>query len=281
MKPTFIGIGAQKCASTWLYRILADHPEVTVSPQKEVDFFSYRFDHGYRWYEARFDGCERRRMIGEISPSYFCEPAVPARVRRYLPDARILVSVRDPVVRALSNHRHEVRVGHLASEDLSFESGLANNPMYIEQGRYATHLKRWLEHFPREQILVVFMEDIERDPLQVARAVYAFLGIDGDHPPSKPADRANRSYAVRNRTLSGIKDLIYERTRGPALHWLWTLGAAAGLREVYRGINVIPSDRLIPPPKGETLAALRAVFEPEVRELSELTGRPLDGWLRS
>jgi hypothetical protein len=86
------------------------------------------------------------------------------------------LSLRDPVERALSNHRHEVRVGHLAGADLSFETGLANNPMYVEQGLYATHLKNWMRHFPRADILVVLMEDIASDPLAVSKTVYRSWG---------------------------------------------------------------------------------------------------------
>ena len=155
-RPTYVGIGAQKCASTWLHRILAEHPQVAVPEAKEVDFFSWRFDHGYQWYERQFaTGPETAVARGEISPSYFAEPAVPARIARYAPEVRVLLSLRDPVQRALSNHRHEVREGHLTGPDLSFEAGLANNPMYVEQGLYATHLRQWLHHFPRERILPI------------------------------------------------------------------------------------------------------------------------------
>ena len=78
-KPTFIGIGAQKCASTWIYDILKDHPDVALSELKEVDFFSYKYDHGLQWYENNFSEAGTQSVIGEISPSYFHEPAVPAR----------------------------------------------------------------------------------------------------------------------------------------------------------------------------------------------------------
>lgn len=279
MKPTFIGIGAQKCASTWLHGILEEHPEVGVAVRKEVDFFSYHFDHGYEWYEKQFAGCESKTAVGEISPSYFCEPAVPQRVQQYLPDARILLSLRDPVQRALSNHRHEVRVGHFTGSGLSFEAGLANNPMYIEQGCYATHLKRWLQHFPDEQILAVLMEDVENDPSAVARNVYRFLGVDAAYQPRQGSKRFNRSYANRSQLLSGIKDLVHRGTRTPGLAWLWSLGSALGLKAVYRGINTLPSEAAIPDPGEEVLRELRQRFAPEVRELSTLIRRPLDAWL--
>lgn len=281
MKPNFIGIGAQKCASTWLYRILADHPQAGVSTEKEVDFFSYRFDHGYRWYERRFAHYrgQGKRALGEISPSYFCDPAAAERAARYAPEAKILVSLRDPVERAISNHRHEVRVGHVPADDTTFESGLANNPMYVEQGRYATHLRRWLGVFPADRVLVVFMDDIGRDPAGVARTVYEFLGLDASFVPPGTRERVNASFATRYPALSELKDRIYRRTDNVVLRWSWRLGATIGLRSLYRGINVIPSSEVIPPPRPETIEALRRDLEPEIRELERITGRNLERWL--
>jgi hypothetical protein len=278
-RPTYVGIGAQKCASTWLHRVLAEHPQVAVPAVKEVDFFSWHYDHGFQWYERCFAGVDpAARARGEISPSYFSEPAVPARLARYAPDVKILLSLRDPVQRALSNHRHEVREGHFTGPDFSFEAGLANNPMYLEQGLYATHLRRWLRHFPQEQVLVVLTEDVEADPAEVCRAVYRFLGVDDGYVPAGLRERFNRSFASRSRWLTEVKDAVYASTRVPGLRWAWETAAGLGLRSVYRGINEVSSDDLIPPPRAETIAQLRHRFEPELRELEVLLGRSLEGW---
>lgn len=278
-RPSFVGIGAQKCASTWLHRILAAHPDVIVPGAKEVDFFSYRYDHGYQWYERCFAAHRTANARGEISPSYFAEASVPERVARYVPQAKILLSLRDPVERALSNHRHEVRVGHLTGADLRFETGLRNNPMYVEQGRYATHLRNWLRHFDRASILVVLMEDIEAGPHAVCENVYRFLGIDERFVPPGLGSRYNPSFATRWSPLTTMKDAVYGATRFPGLRWLWDAAARGGLRSIYRDVNVLPSSAVIPPPAAETLLQLRAQFAPEVRELETMIGRSLSTWL--
>jgi Sulfotransferase domain len=277
-RPTFVGIGAQKCASTWLHRILAEHPEVAMPEAKEIDFFSYRYDRGCQWYERCFAGAGRQAR-GEISPSYFCEPAVPARLARYAPDMKILLSLRDPLERALSNHRHEVREGHFTGPDLSFEAGLANNPMYVEQGLYATHLRQWLRHFPLEQVCVVFQEDVECAPEDVCRTVYHFVGVDAGFCPVGLRERYNRSFASRSRVLATFKDSVYGATRLPGLRWAWEAAAGVGLRSLYRGVNEVPSDLVIPAPRAETIAQLQQRFEPEVRELERTLGRSLESWL--
>lgn len=279
-RPTYVGIGAQKCASTWLHAILAEHPQVGVPAHKELDFFSHRYDRGYQWYERCFGGTGPARARGEISPSYFCEPCVPERVARYLPEARILLMLRDPVQRALSNHRHEVRSGHLQGRDLSFEAGLENNPMYVEQGLYAKHLRNWLQYFPLERVLVVYQEDVERNPVAVARRVYGFLGVDATFDPPSLRIQRNASYVDRSSGLAAAKDALYAATRHAWLRGVWDAAARVGLRSAYRRVNRRPSAAVIPPPRAETLAQLRARFEPEIRELETVLGRPTP-WLAS
>ena len=63
---------------------------------------------------------------------------------------KLILFLRNPLDRLISNHKHEIRVSHLAGNELSVEFGLMNNPSYVEQGLYATHLERWLEYFPKE-----------------------------------------------------------------------------------------------------------------------------------
>lgn len=278
MKPTFIGIGVQKCATTWLHRVLSEHPEVGMSPVKELNFFSHRFDHGYDWYERQFNDCVGR-VIGEISPSYFYDAAVPQRVADYLPNMKVVVSFRDPVQRSMSNHRHEVRAGHFTGPDLSLEAGLANNPLYVHQGLYATHFRNWLAAFPRRQILVVLQEEIEKDPVTVAAEVYDFLGVDRSFRPQEPSKRYNRSFTNKSASLKRFKDSLFSLAQKPGFGWLWVASSKMGIKSLYRRFNVVESESVIPEPSEQTMQRLRLQFEPEVRDLSKLIGRSLDRWL--
>ena len=91
MQPNFLGLGAQKCASSWIHKILEDHPDVFVSQPKELDFFTNYFNRGYTWYERHFNGAGSAKAIGEVSPSYFCDPLAPERIRRYRDVPRFLL----------------------------------------------------------------------------------------------------------------------------------------------------------------------------------------------
>jgi hypothetical protein len=92
--------------------------------------------------------------------------------------------------------------------------------------------------------------------------------------------RFNPSYSTRYRGLTRAKDTLYEQLRHSNLHWLWSLCTAIGLKNLYRTLNTVPSETVIPRPDEHTLATLRNQFAPEIRELSQLIGRPLDDWLQ-
>jgi len=278
MKATFLGIGAQKCATTWLHDILADHPQVSLPSTKEVDFFSNYFDYGFQWYENHFRATPAQRVCGEVSPSYLHGLAVPKRVFAYDKHMRLILLLRNPIDRAVSNHKHEVRIGHLSGADLTFEFGLHNNPAYVEQGLYASHLERWLEYFPRQRILVMLMDDIIADTGAAARTVYEFLGVRSDHLSKSLHERSNESYVNPHQSLERMRKAAFGAMTALGMGRLWTTIAAAGARKIYRQVNWRTFEGVIPPMKEATREKLRAEFAPDLERLEVLIGRSLKHW---
>ncbi|MBK1719138.1 sulfotransferase domain-containing protein [Thiocystis violacea] len=274
----FIGIGAQKCASTWLHDILLDHPGVVLGQRKEIDFFSYHYGRGHQWYERQFPELRQGVLAGEISPSYFVTQDVPARLRAYNPSVKILLSLRDPVERAISNHRHEVRLGNFSGPDLGFEAGLDNNPMYFEQSRYGTHLLRWRSHFPASRILVVLQEDIEANPVSVAQQVYSFLDLDPGHLSAALHARSNESHLHRSRGLESVRLGLRGTARSLGMDAVWRAAQRAGLQPLYRRLNRRASTLAIPRVSEATRQHLRERLEGEIRLVEELLERPLPTW---
>ena len=278
MKPTFIGIGAQKCASTWIYRILMDHPQAWLSRPKELDFFSYYYGFGFQWYEEHFRGGSGSLAIGEISPSYLCDLAAPLRTYQYEPSMRIIVCLRDPVDRLYSNHLHEIRIGHYEGKNLSVEAGLANNPMYIEQSRYATHLERWLHWFQREQMLFLLQEEIRESPEEQAKRIYQFLCIDPDHRSSFLFKRSNISRMARSNSIEYFIKKLGWLGRRFGLNGAVTRIRGNRIVANIRMANTAPMYGTIPDMLPETRVALHKELAGEVIRLAELLGRENFPW---
>jgi hypothetical protein len=280
-KPGFIGIGGQKCATTWIFRNLQDHPQAALSPRKELHFFSATFDRGYRWYEAQFPARPMAKVAGEVSTSYLCSADAPRRAARYNPDFKLVLALRDPVDRAFSNHLHEVRAGHIQSDLFAFEDAEALNPMYLEQGRYASHLRRWLEYFPREHLIVLFQEDIEQQPEAQARALYEFLGIDPGYRSPYLSERVNASATDRSPAAKRLLQAGARMIRGVfGERFMRELRALGPMRKV-REANQQTLSEVVPPMRSETRRRLIAEFATDMHDLAALIGRadlPWPSW---
>ncbi|MEM7507243.1 MAG: sulfotransferase [Pseudomonadota bacterium] len=275
--PNFIGIGVQKCATSWLHETLNAHPDIFTSDTKEVEFFTAFYDRGYEWYESHFAEGAAVPARGETSPSYFYHPEAPARVRAYRPEMKIIVIFRDPVRRAFSNHLHELRMRHLTSAR-DFETGLANNPCYVEQGRYATHTARWFAAFPRDQVLALLFEEITADPQGSVRQVYEFLGVNADFTSDDLGRKSNESVAFRydglQKTLQRGGHMLRRAGLGGALE---RLKALPGIRHLM-ALNKQDLREITPPMLDETRRRLAADLAPEMRDLAKLLGRDSLPW---
>lgn len=275
-RQALIGIGAQKCASSWLHAVAGSHPEIGVSDPKEVDFFSYYFDRGYRWYEGHFETGPGIRICFENSPSYFHDPRAAGRARGYSPDLKILALLREPVKRAFSNHMHEIIKGHIAP--CPFEEGLDNNPAYLEQGLYATHLARWFDAFPAGQVRVMFAEEIALDARAAARDVFEFCGVDPEFDSPILHERRNESDRARIPVLrTGLRaggDWLRRRGMEPVLARVKATGPVSALLRA----NKVDIREEIPPMRPETVARLTDYFAPEMIRLKQMLGRDHLPW---
>lgn len=276
--PNFIGIGVQKCASTWLYAALRAHPEVWIAPAKELNFFSCYYAYGQHWYERHFISPDPRIAYGEISPSYFCNPQAIARIYRYLPEVKLLVSFRDPIARAYSHHAHEVRAGRYQCRDYAFEEAVQQNEMYLEQSCYAKYLRQWYDYFPRDHVLVFFQEEIRQQGERECQRLYQFLGLSPALAHYDTTQTINSGYIPQSRWLDQLLPEISSRLQRSGLQGLIKTIKATGLPAALRAYNQKPSHTVIPPLKPATEQTLRAYFQPEMAELKQLLQRDTLPW---
>jgi len=198
-KICFIGIGGQRCGKNTIYTWLEEHPQICTTPKMELHYFTHKYSRGYEWYESHFQPDSHTQIIGEMSSSYLYDYETPERVYKYKPDMKIILSVRDPVKRLVSAFKHDIQTGCIPSKaHYSIEEGIRNNPTYIEYGLYYTHLKRWLEIFPKENILVIDFHKMINHPVRFSTELFNFLGVDSSFIPSSVNRTYNKSYIPRH-----------------------------------------------------------------------------------
>ena len=190
--PNFIIIGCQRCGTTSLYTYLAQHPQILTPIKKEMDFFSWHFDRGIDWYLAHFPPMPpgEQFLTGEASPSYFDSREAPERLYSLFPEAKLIVLLRNPVDRAISQF---YRLTDLNWEARSLDRVISDeierlnqNPEYIigeepgnylARGRYIEFIKNWRTFFPREQLLILKSEDFYAGAATTVKQVLEFLDL--------------------------------------------------------------------------------------------------------
>jgi len=193
-------VGAQRCGTTYLHDLLAAHPEIAMArparPEPKVFLSDELADRGRDWYlDTYFAHATDERLLGEKSTSYLEYAEAATRAAAMLGDPLIVVQLRDPVQRAISNWAFSSDSG-LETRPLAealwanLEGTLPWDPdqtsvppfAYLERGRYADHLGPWTAHFG-DDVKVVFLEELRSGAEEVGD-VYASLGVDpGVRPP--------------------------------------------------------------------------------------------------
>lgn len=197
--PDFVGVGAQRSGTSKTFKLLSQHPEIHVPVElsehlkreagmglKERHWFERFMKHPWRdeYVDAYRDDFPRFRgkKTGEWTACMMYSWWMLPLLKKCAPDARILVSLRDPVERYVSGMAYVKR-------RVMNESMVASDAFH--RGCYATQLKRLLEVYPREQVLVIQFERLIRDPVGTARKVYAHVGVDPRYEPENPEKVVN------------------------------------------------------------------------------------------
>lgn len=274
--PNVIVIGAMKAGTTSMHNYLDVHPDVAVSTEKEMRFFSDPDALGWIGrYQDHFPTGTRYRV--ESSPQYTKFPVVPGVVDRMadlVPDARLIYLVRDPIDRIVADYVEQVQ-WHAAHRTLDEEVVDAADPAnaVLASSRYATQLEEFRRRFPAEQILVLDLADLGSDVVGTMARVFTFLGLT---PPDVTADDYGRHNTLEEKYQ--VPGWVVRLRRGPLLRAVRRL--PAGPRRMIsmaawrRPGNLVERPTLAP----ETQARLREVLAPEAQRLREMTGLSFAHW---
>jgi hypothetical protein len=297
--PDFFVAGAPKAGTTAVHAALARHPALYMSAVKEPKFFltdgpppvrgggpgdaaTYR-EHVWRRedYEALFDPAPAGALRGESTPFYLYNRDAQRRIRSLIPDARLIVILRDPVERAHSNWTHLWSAGLDPVGDFVLACGQEQNRMaagwadfwhYTALGRYGEQLEHLYTVFPREQVLVFRYRALIENPARVLDRICAFLGVPQGIVTEMPRENvtAHPDRSLRHRGVS--KAVRIASAAGRVLP-----GASAVTGSLERILQRDSPPRQ--PLTWEQRQALLPGFEADIRLLEVITGEDFGNWL--
>lgn len=222
MLPNFFIVGAPKAGTTSLYYYLDEHPEIFMCPIKEPNYFShkeiveqnlYYEEKGVEnkgQYENLFKCVTLEKAIGEASVSYLFYKNTPLRIQKEVPEAKIIIILRNPADRAFSHFLMDQRLGlvKLSFDDIVFKKTnhlMANlyYQQFIELGFYHDQVERYFDCFGTKKVKVLLTEDLKIDLTKVVLDVYDFLGIEDKSLPN--LDKKHNVYRKpKNRVVKNL-----------------------------------------------------------------------------
>lgn len=267
----FLLIGVPRAGTTSLFRYLRTHPRLYMPLEKEVPFFSHADWLSKGWdefYDVYFSKAPDDALIGKMTPQYWGIPGVVERIAETMPKVKLIVVYRHPIERAISHHRLSVR--NIEGELPPFEQASANDPELTNLGDYGRLTKHLLEHFPRNQVLPLFTQDIEQQPEATVDKILEFLGLPSGFRPSNLGKRYNRSGSQQR-----FPGLIPMLKRNPIIRPLWRLipkRSRAVIKGLYNAEIGVKHDDL-PPIDANLQAQLTERYRKDLRELEAIIGR--------
>ncbi len=270
-KINFIGIGAQRTGTSWVYTCLYEHPEIC-APIKEIHFFSRpRYSEGIPWYEAHFSKCKPTQKVGEFSTSYLYSEVAAERIHAAYPDVKIIAILRNPIVRAVSQYGNAVKAGEIP-ESMPFDEYAKLEKSVCEQGLYSVQLERYFKYFKKSQVLILIHEDAKKDPQAFMTRIYDFLGVESSFVPSMLHETINTTRVPKNIALERKMHFFSEFLRRNGLDGFVHLVRRSGLPELVRKLNTKPKKE---EKESYDKSTLVAYFKDDVVKLSAMLDRDL------
>ena len=288
MKVDFFIVGAPKSGTTSLYHYLSEHPQVEMSSQKEPDYFSDKAIHEQGMYYAknRVDTLDKYESLfvqkesvvyGEASVSYLFYENVAEDIKKYNPNAKIIIMLRNPIERAFSHYLMDYRLGLISD---SFENVLAKiskhknahlfYQQYIEVSKYAKQIQRYLVFFEKDNILFIDYEDFKINVSKTVDQVYNFLHISTEFAADINT-KHNTFTMPKNKVIRLIYSFVFLRK---ILTFLFPTYLVKNIRFL-----LFKSDKK-PELLKETRSLLKRIFNDDIKNLEEVLSKDYSKWIK-
>jgi len=291
LRPNLFIIGAMKSGTTSLHALLGQHPSIFMSEPKEPCYFvdadklkkawpemwRMGFWRSEETYLSLFSSAKDERYVGESSTDYSKRQifdGVPARIARFNPDSRFVYIMRDPLERTLSHYWHMVE--HREERRPILEA-FRNDSDYVSTSYYAYQLAPYFEVFGKERVYTLTFEELKRDPVAAARAIFIWLGIDAEFAPATALEARNVTpEEIRqergSRLLRRFRySSFWDRAGGLCPRPLRALGGHLVERKVQRSkVDVSEAEDFLRPTLIKQTDELSAMLDREFKEWRRL-----------
>jgi len=280
-KPDFIGIGFQRCGTSWLNQILYEHPKIG-KPRSGIHYFTENYNLGNDWYETKLgENYVENGKVGEFSTPY-CYPdtaaCVSERIYKSYPDVKLIFSIRHPVHRSISDFRRLLRIGEIRDKNITFDEALKKYPQIISRSHYAPVLQVFHNNFPSSNIHVLLYDDIKKNANDVAKNLFNFLEIDATYESTSINKQLGATYSMKSPWVEyeiGRMQTFGKRILKlfPSKATRYTKLIGKKLITSIRNINTVSTEN-------KNICKYNKYFKKDIQNTMVLTGYDLSTWIK-
>ena len=273
--PNFFIVGAPRAGTTSLYEYLKNCENVFMSPIKETYFFSPNVNmklilskpvKNQKDYQKLFHNVKTEKAIGEATPSYLWDPDSAKLIHEKIPNARIIIILRNPINRAFSHYLWLVSLG---KENLSFseaiKKSLSAKPDFsgriIDGGMYSNQIQRYLDEFGQKQIKIIIFEEFLKNPKLIVEDILKFLDIDSNPPE---IFEAFNSYVEPRGKLA--KSMIQNK-------FLQKLGTSLPQTIASQATKILDKKAVKPKMSESNMKMLKNIYSEDVKNLKSILNK--------
>ncbi len=272
LKPNFLIPGIAHSGTTTLFSYLIQHPEIFLSINKEINYFTHNFTEGDRWYLSHFLANKNYNAVGEASVTYFSERKVIQRIKKFNPDFKIIIMLRNPVERTYSSYKWHVQ--HTGYSKSFYEVISKTNRFKIN---YIKPIKYFLENFNRDEIYFQIFEDFIIHPQEALKKICSFLKVSPNfkfdsfkinfNPSQIPLSLKLQQFCTKHLDIfrGDPKDPILKKLLIHSIRWIIT-----SFNNIY--------SRQFPKINNESRQLLKDHYQNEIIILEDLIEKNLDLW---
>jgi len=277
--PNFFIVGTAKAGTTSLYEYLKEVPGIYMSPVKEPNYFSVNTTpsnleispyQDKTKYQDLFRKVKNEKIIGEASPTYLADPDSPKLIHKVSPNAKILISLRDPVERIFSFYLMLVRLGatklsfHEVIElSLKTEKEGEAPKLLLARGLYFENVKRYIDTFGSDQVKIIIFEEFIKNPRAAVNEILKFLGINYKfeafdstvYNPFTIVRGSIAQYFMKNKKIRKISEKFIPKSG----------------RRVLRE-TLLQKKQSKPKMEGKDIETLRNLYKNDVKKIKDLLG---------
>lgn len=254
-------VGPPKTGTTWIYEVLKNHGDINLSNQtKELEFFNKNYDKGISWYHNAIDSKGSKSC--DISTSYFTSEKACKRIKKYNPEGKIIITIRDPVKRLISHYKHNIRFGIIKKK--SIRTAISDHPNLVENSLYSKYIHMWISYFGVQNVLVLPLEMLSGKSQWYINKLENFMNITIELNESRTSEQINYASQPKNYFLARSLRRMRKKLNDIGLHAVVRVAKNAGLKKIFfEGGKEIEMNQ-------DDISSLEKLFQSDIKNLESL-----------